>query len=197
MSRAIPVVLFSTALCMMSAIQTKSEAHTASGIPEYFFSTWTVNRDCTEAHAGARGGHTIPGQQFRVTRTSSDDGITYRLEVLDMPGKRWHAGWRSVTLEYRAGARMRSLPADFECIPGEEASSPFLGQSGFAVSGEPYYPYEHWYGTVTLHGQKHHLLIFPRNTKGPASAAVVLIDADASGNMQLDTDGTIIVENAA
>ncbi|MBX5463428.1 MAG: hypothetical protein IRZ28_20340 [Steroidobacteraceae bacterium] len=194
MSRIAPVVLFSTALCIMSAVQPRTEAHTASGIPDYFFSTWTVNRDCTEAHAGARG-HTIPGQQFRITRSSSDGGITYGLETVDKPGMRWSAGWKTVKLEYRAGARMTTLPADFECIPGEEASSPFLGQSGFAVSGEPYYPYEHWYGTVTLHGQKHHLLIFPRNTKGPSSAAIVLIDADASGNLQLDTDGTIIVEN--
>jgi hypothetical protein len=194
MSRVAPVLLFSTALALMASIQTKSEAQTASGIPDYFFSTYTVNRDCTEAHAGG-GGHTLPGSQFKVSRSSADGGGTYTLQVLDKPGFRWSSGWKGVKLEYRAGARMQSIPADFACIPGEEESQPFLAQSGFAVSGEPQYPYERWYGTVKIHGQLHHLLIFPRNAKGPDSAAVLLIDTDASGNLQLDENGAIIVEN--
>ena len=190
MSRVIPVVLFSTALSLMASIRTRSEAQTASGIPDYFLSTWTVDRDCTEAHSG-KGGHTLPGSQFRVVR----GGDGYTLQAIDKPGLKWQNGWRNVKLEYRAGAKMKSIPADFQCIPGEEESSPFLAQSGFAVSGEPYYPFEHWYGTVTVHGQAHHLLIFPRNAKGLESAAIILIDTDASGNLQLDTEGTIIVEN--
>src|SRR5262249_44309675 len=102
--------------------------------------------------------------------------------------------WPRVTVEYRAGAKMAAIPADMECVPGQEESSPFLAQSGFAVSAEPYYPYEHWYGEVVLHGEKHHVLIFPQNVQqGPASAAVVLIDEDAAGNMQLDGNGTIII----
>lgn len=194
MSRFAPVLLFSTALALMASIQTKSEAQTASGIPDYFFSTWTVDRDCTEAHSGSAG-HTIPGSQFRVARTATADGVAYTLQTLDKPGLRWSSGWKSVKLEYRAGTAMKSIPADFECIPGEEDSHPFLAMSGFAVSAEPYYGIEHWYGTVQIHGQKHHLLIFPRNTKGAESAAIVLIDADAGANLQLDTGGTIIVEN--
>lgn len=194
MSRIAPVLLFSTALSLMASVQTTSEAHTPSGIPDYFFSTWTVDRDCTEAHAGNRG-HTIPGLQFQVSPTATHDGINYRLRVIDKPGLQWSRGWRNVELQYRAGVKMKQIPADFECVPGEEESNPFLAQSGFSVSPEPYYGYEHWYGTVTIHGEKHHLLIFPRNVKGYASAAVVLIDADASDNLQLDTGGTIIVEN--
>ncbi len=194
MSRVAPILLFSTALSLMASIQTKSEAQTVSGIPDYFFSTWTVNRDCTEAHAGT-GGHTLPGSQFRVARSASRDGVTYTLQAIDQPGLRWSSGWKNVTLEYRAGTPMKTIAADFECIPGEEASHPFLAESGFAVSAEPYYGEEHWYGTVWIHGQKHHLLIFPRNVKGADSAAIVLIDADAGDNLQLDTGGTIIVEN--
>jgi hypothetical protein len=194
MARVAPVLLFSAALSLMASIQTKSEAQTPSGVPDYFFSTWTVNRDCTEVHAGT-GGHTIPGSQFRVVRGQAADGVTYTLQALDKPGLKWTKGWKNVQLEYRAGTRLQSIPADFECVPGEEASQPFLAQSGFVVSGEPFYPQEHWYGTVMIHGQKHHLLIFPRNVKGADSAAILLIDADAGGNLQLDGDGTIIVES--
>jgi hypothetical protein len=191
MSRVVPVLLFSTALSVMASIQTKTEAQTVSGIPHYFFSTWTIDRDCTEAHAGT-GTHTLPGSQFRVVRSA--DG-NYTLQAIDKPGLRWSKGWRNVKLEYRAGTPMQAIPADFECVPGEEASQPFLAQSGFSVSPEPYYGEEHWYGSVQIHGEKHHLLIFPRNAKGADSAAIVLVDADAGDNLQLDTGGTIIVEN--
>jgi hypothetical protein len=193
MARVVPVLLFSTALSLMASIQTKTQAQTPSGIPDYFFNTYTVNRDCTEAHAG--NNHTVPGSQFRITRFTMDGGQTYYLQVLDKPGFTWPTTWRNVRLQYRAGVRMQSIPADFECVPGAEASQPFLAQSGFAVSGEPQYPYERWYGTVQIHGQTHHLLIFPRSATGPNSAAVLLIDTDAAGNLQLDNNGVIVVEN--
>jgi len=193
MSRFTPVVLFSTALCLIASLHSKSEAQTATVVPSYFFSTWTVSRDCTEAHAGPDT-HTQPGLQLRVTRASSD-GASYSLEAINQDNKAWKRGWRGVKLEYRSGAKLATIPADFECVPGQEASSPFLAQSGFAVSAEPFYPYEHWYGLVTIHGQKHHLLIFPRDAKGADSAAIMLIDADAGSNLQLDTNGTIIVES--
>ena len=189
-TRAIPLVLFSTALCVMAAIQSKPAK--ADNVPAYFLSSWTVNRDCTEAHAGSLPGHTIPGLQFQVR--AQVDG-SYSLVPVDNSAGRWARGWRGVKLEYRAGSQMGSIPADMECVPGQEASSSFLAQSVFAVSAEPYYPYEHWYGTVTIHGEKHHLLIFPRNAQGPSSAAILLIDADASSNVQLDGNGTIIVEH--
>jgi hypothetical protein len=192
MSRAVPLFLFSAALCVMAAVQPK--AAQASTVPDYFFNAWTVNRDCTESHAGGEG-HTVPGLQFRVA-PGSIDGTTYSLQPVNNNVGRWARGWQSVKLEYRAGAKMSAIPADMECVPGQEASSSFLAQSGFSSSAEPYYGYEHWYGKVTIHGETHHLLIFPRNTNGgPSSAAIVLIDADASGNLQLDHNGTIIVES--
>ncbi len=189
MSRAIPIVLFSTALCLVAATQPK--AAEAATIPDYFFKAWTVNRDCTEAHSGGVG-HTIPGLKFQVSRNSAD-GESYSLVPADGARGRWARGWKNVKLSYRAGTPMSSIPADMECVPGQEDSQPFLAQSGFASSAEPYYGYEHWYGEVTIHGAKHHLLVFPRAASG--NAAVVLIDVDASGNLQLDHNGTIIVEN--
>jgi hypothetical protein len=191
MSRALPLFLFSTALGVMSAVQPTPAP--AATVPDYFFKAWTVNRDCTEAHGGGSG-HTIPGLQFRVSRSSAD-GVSYTLQPVNNGVKRWARGWQGVKLEYRAGAPMASIPADMECVPGQEESSPFLAQSGFASSAEPYYGYEHWYGQVTIHGEQHHLLIFPRNSQGASSAAIVLVDVDASGNLQLDHNGTIIVEN--
>lgn len=186
-SRAVPLFLFSTALAVMAAIQPKPAK--ADSVPSYFLSKWTVDRDCTEAHSGTIHGHAVPGLQIQVKKQT--DG-TYTL----VPVNNTYTGaFPRVTLEYRGGAQMAAIPADMECVPGQEESSPFLAQSGFAVSGEPYYPYEHWYGQVTLHGEKHHLLIFPQNVQqGPASAAIVLIDEDAAGNMQLDANGTIIIE---
>jgi hypothetical protein len=186
-SRAVPLLLFSTALCVMAAIQPKPAK--ADTVPDYFFSAWTVDRDCTEAHSGASSGHTLPGLQLQVQKQG--DG-TYTLVPVDTTAGRWSRGWKGVQLEYRAGAQMDAVPADMECVPGQEASSSFLAQSGFAVSAEPYYPYEHWYGQVTIHGEKHHLLIFPRSAQG--DVAVVLIDEDAAGNLQLDDNGTIIIE---
>jgi hypothetical protein len=193
MSRSLPVVLFSAALCVAAATNPKPAAAQTT-IPAYFFNAWTVNRDCTEAHSGGRG-HTIPGLQFRVSPVSAD-GQTYSLQAVNTKVGRWARGWQNVKLEYRTGARMNAIPADMECVPGQEETSPFLAQSGFASSAEPYYGYEHWYGQVTIHGENHHLLIFPRATQsGPSSAAVLLIDVDANGNMQLDNNGTIVVEN--
>jgi hypothetical protein len=189
MSRALPLFLFSTALCLVAATQPKTAS--AATIPDYFFKAWTVNRDCTEAHSGGLG-HTIPGLQFKVTRDSGD-GESYSLQPVNNAKGRWARGWQSVKLSYRAGAPMSAIPADMECVPGQEDASPFLAQSGFSSSAEPYYGYEHWYGQVTIHGAKHHLLVFPNASSG--SAAIVLIDVDAAGNLQLDHNGTIIVEN--
>lgn len=193
MSRVVPVVLFSTALSLMASIQTKSIAQTA-GPPAYFFGTWTVSRDCTEAHAGSSG-HTVPGSQYRIATSNAGGVTTYALQTIDKPGFEWPAGWENVTLEYRAGPPLQSIPADFECVPGEEASQPFLAQSNYSVSAEPYYAEAHWVGNVTIHGEAHHVLVFPRNVHGADSAVMLLIDADAGDNLQLDTGGTMISEN--
>lgn len=179
------------AICLIGA-GSPARAQSAS-IPEYFFSEWTVSKDCSEPHAGI-GGHTQPGLKFRVSR-SSHDGESFVLEAIDNGRLVWPKGWKRVKLEYRPGTKMRSIPADFECIPGEEASNPFLAMSGYAMTAEPWYEYEHWYGMVTIHGEPHHLLIFPRDVRGPSSAIVVLHDADAYDNIKLDHGGAIHVEN--
>jgi hypothetical protein len=188
-ARAVPLFLFSTALCVMAAVQPRLAK--ADTVPDYFLKSWTVDRDCTEVHAGVISGHTTPGLQFQVVQDA--DG-TFTLKPADNAAGQWSRGWQDVKLEYRAGTPMRAIPADMECVPGQEASSPFLAQSGFASSAEPYYGYEHWYGQVTIHGEKHHLLIFPSNSQGLSSAAIVLIDVDAAGTLQLDQNGTIIIE---
>src|SRR4051812_15880188 len=101
-SRAIPLVLFSTALCVMAAIQPKPVK--ADSVPSYFFNSWTVDRDCTEAHAGGLRGHTIPGLQFQV---KPDAEGSYTLVPSDNANiGRWSRGWKNVKVEYRAGSQM-------------------------------------------------------------------------------------------
>src|SRR5262245_33988732 len=116
-SRTLPLVLFSAALCAMAAIESKPAM--AETVPSYFFNSWTVARDCTEAHAGTKGGHTIPGTQLQVRKIA--DG-SYTLVPQDTYAGRWARGWRNIKLEYRAGAQMAAIPADMECVPGQEES---------------------------------------------------------------------------
>jgi hypothetical protein len=86
---------------------------------------------------------------------------------------------------------MTTLPADFECIPGQEATSPFLAMSNYAQATEPYYEQAHWYGLARIHGQLEHVLIFPRSsTQGP-SAVIVLQSVNASNAVELDDNGII------
>src|SRR4029453_6919121 len=91
-------------------------------IPDYFFKAWTVNRDCTEAHSGGLG-HTIPGLKFKPTRNANG---TFSLQAVNTAAGRWARGWQNVKLEYRAGTRMASIPADMASVPGTQRASPFL-----------------------------------------------------------------------
>jgi hypothetical protein len=50
---------------------------------------------------------------------------------------------------------------------------------------------EHWYGLAKIDGELHHVLIFPRDVKGPSSVVVVIQDADSGDDVTLDHDGTI------
>ena len=86
MARSLPIVLFSTALCLVAATDPKP-ASAQTAIPDYFFKPWTVNRDCTEAHSGGLG-HTIPGLQFRVSPNSAD-GVSYSLQPVNAAKGRW------------------------------------------------------------------------------------------------------------
>jgi len=189
------VLLSFAAFCLMAGSVVSSQAQELAAIPSHFFSEWSVKKDCSEQHAGPQG-HVQNGLKFCVTRAAMvDGGQAYILEVRTPDGANATGGsWQNIRLEYRAGVRMTTLPADFECTPGAETASPFLAMGGYSTSAEPWYQHEHWVGVVDIHGQKHHLLIFPRDVKRQVetvAAVIVLHDADASDNVKLDHGGAI------
>ena len=187
MSRKVALSLaLATQLCL-AGIGANSPARAATAIPDYFFKEWTVSKNCVEAHAGLAA-RVQAGLKFKVT-ASQDGGYVFVAE--DAGTSHWAANWNGLHLTYRPGTAMTTLPADFECIPGQESSSPFLAMSGFAQATEPQYEQEHWYGLATIHGQLEHVLIFPRNTNGAASVVIVLESVNAPGTVQLDDDGVV------
>ena len=190
MSRKVALSLaLATQFCLAS-LAANSPAR-AGAIPDYFLREWTVTKNCTEAHAGLAA-RVDAGLKFKINATA--DG-SYVFVAEDTGRSRWAANWNGLQLTYRPGTRMTSLPADFECIPGAESSSPFLAMSGYAQSAEPFYEQEHWYGLAKLHGQLEHVLIFPRNSTGAASAVIVLQSVNSPGTVQLDDDGVIHGQN--
>jgi hypothetical protein len=162
-------------------------------VPAYFFSTWTISRDCSEQHAGPAG-HVQTGLRFSVEAASSD-GLTFGLQPIDVDRKLWPGNWKKVRLQYRAGAKMTSIPADFECVPGQESASPYLALSNYSQAPEPSYEFEHWYGILLIHDEPHHVLIFPREHQGESSALMMIQDLDARDSIQLDHNGIIHSEN--
>jgi hypothetical protein len=186
-TRIAPLVLFFVAQLFVAVVATPAQAATL--IPGYFFNEWTISKSCTQLNSGSPA-HAQSGLKFRVDSASAD-GTSYTLRPVDNAKKRWAGGWRSLTLEYRAGTKMRAVPADFECVPGEEASSPFLAMSGNSQTAEPFYEFEHWYGMANIGGELHHVLIFPRDSSGPSSVVIVVQDADSGDDVTLDSDGTI------
>jgi hypothetical protein len=196
MSRSASLLLSLAAGCLISGANLVANADTtAPGIPNYFFKEWKVAKDCTVQHAGPAG-HVKLGQKFRMTQAvSTDDGQTFSLKSLDAQDRLLGGAWTGVNLEFRAGRKMTTVPADFECVPGEAAASPFLAMGNYSISGEPYYEFEHWYALVNIHGEAHHLLIFPRDHKGEDSAIIVIHDADSADSVSLDHGGTIHSNN--
>jgi hypothetical protein len=165
----------------------------ADTIPDYFFTEGTVTKNCTEQHAGLAA-RVQPGLKFKISRDVQAADGSYLFQAQDSSSQRWAANWNGMKLSYRAGTEMTTLPADFECIPGQEAASPFLAMSNYAVSTEPYYEQAHWYGIAKIHGQLEHILIFPRNsTEGP-SAVIVMQSVNARGAVQLDDNGVISIQ---
>lgn len=162
-------------------------------IPAYFFSTWTISKDCSEQHAGPTG-HVQIGLRFSV-EAESTDGLTFGLKPLDVNRKLWPGNWKKVRLEYRAGAKMTRVPADFECVPGQESASPYLAMSNYSQTAEPSYEFEHWYGILLIHEEPHHVLIFPREQQGQSSALVMIQDVDSGDQIKLDHNGIIHSEN--
>ena len=195
MSRSASLLLSLAAGCLISSANVVAQADALPTIPAYFFKEWKVAKDCLPDHAGPAG-HVAVGQKFRMAGTTpTADGQAFKLSSLDAQNRLLGGTWSNVNLEFRAGTKMTSVPADFECIPGEEATSSFLALGNYVINGEPYYPHEHWYALVNIHGVPHHLLIFPRNITGQDSAIIVLQDAGEEGALTLDHGGTIHTNN--
>jgi hypothetical protein len=191
MSRKVALPLAIAAQLGFAALAANSPARADTGIPDYFFREWTVTKNCVEAHAGLAA-RVQAGLKFKIA-AGKDGGYVFVAE--DAGQSRWAASWNGLQLAYRPGTQMTALPADFECIPGAESTSPFLAMSGFAQATEPFYEQEHWYGLAAIHGQMEHVLIFPRNTTGAASAVIVMESVNSPGTVQLDDDGVIHGQN--
>ena len=162
----------------------------AATIPDYFFTEWTVSKNCTEQHAGLAA-RVQSGLKFKISRDNQAADGSFVFEAEDTGQNHWAANWNGMKLQFRPGTDMKTLPADFECIPGQEATSPFLAMSNYAQATEPYYEQAHWYGIVKIHGQLEHVLIFPRNSATGPRAVIVLQSVNAPGSVQLDDNGVI------
>jgi hypothetical protein len=192
MTRKFKLTAFAAAQCLISGFAVTAPARAAE-IPQYFFGQRTITSNCTEANAGPAA--RVPtGLQFKISATPGADG-SYTLQTVDAAGKQWPSDWNGVKLQYRAGTKMTTIPADFECAAGSEASSasssPLLAMSGYVQTVEPQYAIEHFYGLATIHGQPEHVLIFPRDAKGGTSAIIVLESASAGSTINLDDNGVI------
>lgn len=193
MTRKISLTVFAAAQCVFAALVASAPAQAADSIPSYFFSQWTVKSNCTEANAGPAA-RVQAGLKFSISNDSTN-GI-YTLKTSNTSGKQWASEWNGLKLQFRAGTKMTTVPADFECVAGAEAasasSSSLLAMSGYVQTVEPQYSYEHFYGLVTIHGQPEHVLIFPRDASaGGAPAIVVLESASTSSTVNLDEGGVI------
>lgn len=165
----------------------------AATIPSYFFKEWTVAKNCTEQHAGLAA-RVQTGLKFKISADSQAADGSYVFQAEDVGQTHWAANWNGMKLQYRPGTDMQTMPADFECIPGQEAASPFLAMSNYAQSAEPYYEQRHWYGLTRIHGQLEHVLIFPRNSGTGPSAVIVMQSVSAPGTVKLDDNGVIHME---
>src|SRR5712671_649396 len=96
----------------------------AAAVPGYFFKEWTVAKNCTEQHAGLAA-RVQTGLKFKISADSQGADGSYVFEAEDVGQTQWAANWNGMKLQYRPGTDMQTLPADFECIPGQEATSPF------------------------------------------------------------------------
>ena len=193
MTRKISLTVFAAAQCVFAALVASAPAQAADSIPSYFFSQWTVKSNCTEANAGPAA-RVQAGLKFSISNDSTN-GI-YTLKTTNTGGRQWASEWNGLKLQFRAGTKMTTVPADFECVAGAEAasasSSSLLAMSGYVQTVEPQYSYEHFYGLVTIHGQPEHVLIFPRDASNGGSPAIVVLEsASTSSTVNLDEGGVI------
>ena len=194
MPRKLLLSTYAAAQCLIVSLGTTAPAQAAASIPSYFFSEWTVTANCAEAHAGLAA-KVDTGLKYRISPATLVPDGSYAFEAENSAQTQWAANWNGVKLQYRPGTQMTTVPADFECLPSGQSTSPFLAMSGFAVAAEPYYEQEHWYGLAKIQGQWEHILIFPRPTTGAASALIMLVSVSAPGTITLDDDGLIISHN--
>lgn len=191
MIRKLSLAAFAATQCVFAALMATAPAHAADSIPQYFFKQWTVKSNCTEANAGPAT-RVQTGLQFKVSPAT--DG-TFSLQAINSNGKQWASEWNGIKLEYRPGTKMTTVPADFVCVPGAEASSaaasPLLAMSGYVQTAEPQYEQEHLYGLAKIAGQLEHVLIFPREANGSGSVVMVLESAASAGSVKLDENGEI------
>ena len=162
----------------------------AADIPDNFFQEWTVSKNCTEQHAGLAA-RVASGLKFRISRDKKAADGSYVFQTENTGQQRWNANWGGVKLQYRPGPEMKTLPADFECIPGQEASSSFLAMSNYAQATEPQYEQRHWYALARINGQLEHILIFPSTSASGPKAVIVMQSVTASNSIQLDDNGVI------
>ena len=192
MTRNFTLAAFAAAQCFILGLAATAPVGAAE-MPQYFFAQRTVTSNCTEASAGPAA-HVPTGVQFKISATPAADG-TYTLQTIDAAGKQWPSAWNGVKLHFRAGTKMTTIPADFECVAGSEASSasasPLLAMSGYVQTVEPQYALEHFYGLATIQGQPEHILIFPRATQSGTSAVIVLESATTASTVNLDANGVI------
>ena len=192
MTRKLSLTAFAAAQCLFIGLAATTPAQ-AADIPQYFFSQWTVTANCTEANAGPAA-RVQAGLQFKISSDSAANG-SYALQTINAAGQQWATEWNGMKLQYRPGTPMTTVPADFACVAGSEASStassPFLAMSGYVQTAEPQYAQQHWYGLAKIHGQMEHVLIFPRPAKGDNSAIIVLQSASSSSYVVLDDGGVV------
>jgi hypothetical protein len=193
MTRKTPWFLFAAAQCLIAGLAATAPAQAAPTIPQYFFSQWTVTSNCTAASAGPAA-RVQPGLQFTIANAQSANG-SYTLQTIDGASRAWASGWNGLELHYRAGTALTSIPADFECIAGSEASSasasPFLAMSNYVQTVEPQYEAAHWYGLAKIHGQFEHVLIFPLATRIGGTSAIVVLESATAGSVVLDDGGVL------
>ena len=190
MSRKLALPLALAAQFCLAGLTANSPANAAGGIPDYFFREWTVSKNCVEAHAGLAA-RVQAGLKFKIA-AGQNGGYVFVAE--DAGSSHWAANWNGLQLVYRPGTQMTSLPADFECIPGQENTSPFLAMSNYALSAEPYYELAHWYGIAKIRGQLEHILIFPNASATGPRAVIVMQSASAANTVQLDDNGVLHVQ---
>jgi hypothetical protein len=193
-------MLFSRKLILASAITVQCLVGSLAGsparaadIPDNFFQEWTVSKNCTEQHAGLSA-HVPSGLKFKISRDALAADGSYVFQAENTGKQHWNAGWNGIKLQYRPGTAMQTLPADFECIPGEEASSSFLAMSNYAQATEPQYQQRHWYALARINGQLEHILIFPSSSASGPRAVIIMQSVTASNSVQLDDNGVIHLE---